>query len=125
MIPSSSQIFLQKPIPDCEIGGKTIGNLAYLLSDIGVLAQPSTKASLSQGTRCSVKYGSEHYHLECLNNVLVVEGIIPTPLGSSVASFYPTKFNPLGEEIFKAWIDSLDQSQFRVVKAPTEITVHE
>jgi hypothetical protein len=115
MIPSLNKIFVQKIIPDCEIGDKTIGNLVYLLSDIGVLAQSST-LTLPQGNIFSVSYGSDHYYLECLDNSLVLGGIIPTPLGSSVASFYRRNVNPLGEEIFKAWIDDLDKSQFRVVK---------
>jgi hypothetical protein len=124
MIPNPSTIFVQKPIPDCEIGDKTIGNLVYLLSDIGILSQSST-LNLPQENIFSVMYGSEHYHLECLSNALVVGGVIPTLLGLSVASFYPRKFNPLGEEIFKTWIDSLDKSQFHVVKLPMEITAHE
>ncbi|AZB71665.1 DUF2806 domain-containing protein [Synechococcus elongatus] len=118
MIPDSEVTLLQKPVPNCELGDTvSIGRLVYLLSDIGVLAESlTTQRSFPQGSKFSVKYHSFHYCIECLSNPLTVEGVILTPLGSSLASFYSRNFNPLGAEIFQAWINSLDRNHFLVTK---------
>jgi hypothetical protein len=117
MIPNLNEAIMQKPIPNCELGDKvSIGNLVYVLGDSGVLSESlTTQLSLPQGHQFSVIYNSHHYHIECFIP-LNLQGLIPTTLGSSIASFYPPNFNSLGEEILQAWIDSLNNNQFLVTK---------
>ena len=118
MIPLLGETFMQKPIPNCELGDQvTIGTLVYILGDIGFLSeQLTTQLSFTQGSEFSVIYDSHHYHIKCSSSPIYVQGIIPTTLGSSIASFYQPNFNSLGEEIFQAWINSLNKNQFLVTK---------
>ncbi len=129
MIPNSApllaQNLTQKPVPNCNLGDNVpIGSLVYLLGSIGVLAELTVQCTFPQGSKFSASYHSNKcYVVECLSQSLTVGGTILTPLGESIASFHPSNFNPLGEEIFKAWVDSLDRNQFLVTEVnSTETT---
>jgi hypothetical protein len=123
VVPLLNEVFTQKMlVPNCELGDQVaIGNLIYMLDDTGVLAASTTTENLPEGLCFFAAYNSHRYHIECSSASLVVRGPILTQLGSAIASLYPKKFNPLGEEIFKAWIDSLNKEQFTVTKVEVEI----
>lgn len=116
MIPKVKGDILNKPIPNSNFGeGIQIGNLVYMLGDIGVLADSlSTKRTFKKGTKFIAKYFAHVYLIECKEQDLSIGGNIPTGIGTSIASFYDQKFNELGKEIFLKWIEGLDKSKINI-----------
>lgn len=126
MIPKVSGDIANKPIPNCILGEEIqIGNLVYMLGDIGVLADSlTTKKTLRKGTKFIVRYFEHVYLIECKEQDLQVGGNIPTGIGNSIASFYEQKFNELGKEIFLKWIDGLDKSKFNITNIAEQGAAH-
>ncbi len=111
MILETNQDFMKRSIPNCELGEKiSISNLLYILGDVGLLASPDTWRNLPQGYRFPVKYNSHNYYVESSSDSISLGGVIPSPLGLSIASLYQPKYNSLGEEIFLSWINGLSKT---------------
>ncbi|APZ92035.1 DUF2806 domain-containing protein [Fuerstiella marisgermanici] len=121
MIPKANDKLFKKPIPECPVGGSDtrIGNLTFQLSDIGVLSNSlMAERQIPQGSRFLARYGSSAFMVNCVGETLSVSGTIPTALGDAVASFYEPRFNPLGLELFTAWIEKLQANdKYNVVPA--------
>lgn len=120
MIPRVRSGIDKKPIPNCPFGNDIeIGNLIYMLEDIGVVADPlSTERTFAKHDEFTACYFSKRYLITCKEQNLNIRGIIPTGLGNAIARFYEQKYNKLGEEIFDEWIGSLNKEQFEVVEVP-------
>lgn len=118
MIPKYTK-FLDRPIPQCALGDNVaIGNLIFQLDEVGLFANTlSSSRTVVKGQRFLASYGSSAVFIDCVGADLSIPGIIPTGLGASLASFYEPKSNPLGKEIFEAWVESLDRTQFPVEEA--------
>lgn len=106
--------FNLRPIPGCQLGPQIgLGHLIYRLQDVDLLADTlTTSKTIPKGSRLFASYGSNSVLIECTTQDLRIHGIIPTAVGMSVASFCDRKFNPLGKEIFDAWLTSLDKTAF-------------
>ncbi len=115
MIPSY-QAFDTKLIPQCAVGEDcSIGNLVYRLDEVGLFADPiSTTRTVANGGQFLAAYNNSQFIIQCTGADLSIGGVIPTSLGTSLASFYRPKPNPLGKEIFDAWIAGLDKSKFSI-----------
>ena len=126
MIPEVSDDIANKPIPNCSLGEEIeIGTLAYMLEDIGVLADSlSTKRTFRKGTKFIAMYFEHVYLIECKEQNLIVGGYIPTGIGTSIASFYEQKFNELGKEIFLKWIEGLDKSKLNITNIAEQGAAH-
>lgn len=120
MIPNH-QPFNDKPIPNCKLGDDTsIGHLVHKLRELGLIADPiKPSRKLGKDNMHTIYYGAKRLTLTCLADDLPIQGVILTDLGLSIATFYEPKTNPLGAEIFEAWIASLDKSKF-VIEAKAE-----
>ena len=113
MIPHH-QSFANRSIPNCSLGENvSIGNLIYQLDEVGLFADAlTTSRTARKDSAFMAGYGSTSFVVRCIGEDLAISGVIPTGLGASLASFYQPKHNPLGKEIFDAWITSLDKTQF-------------
>jgi hypothetical protein len=123
MIPRAREDIMKKPIPNCPVGANTqIGNITYMLEDIGVLADPiSTAKTIQKQTKFFAHYFKNNYLITCKDKPLQIFGDIPTGIGEAIADFYERKYNELGEEIFQAWVDSLDKNNFDIIKVPEPV----
>jgi hypothetical protein len=110
------QDFKDRTIPEWPLFGDVrIGNLVYLLEEVDLFADAlTTRRQFRQGTQFLTTYGTKRFLIECSGAHLLISGVIPTRLGQLLASFYQRRINPLGEEIFAAWIASLDKDKFPV-----------
>jgi hypothetical protein len=113
MIPNH-QAFSSRPIPNCSLGSNiAIGNLIYQLDEVGLFADSlTTTRTVHKDTTFLTGYGSRRFLVQCATSDLSISGVIPTGLGASLASFYTPKENPLGKEIFDAWLTTLDKNNF-------------
>jgi hypothetical protein len=82
----------ERPIPNCILGnGIAIGNLIYILEDVGLFADAlTTTRTLRKGLPFVAAYGSSKFLIEC-NADLAIGGVIPSSIGTSLASFYQPK----------------------------------
>ena len=86
----------------------------YRLEEMGLIANPlATTFNFSKDSRFSAAYDSTRCVVFCTAD-LRIKGVVPTGLGTSVSSFYEQKLNPLGQEIFEAWIARLEKSKFSI-----------
>jgi hypothetical protein len=115
MIPQH-QAYVQRPIPSCFLGDKiAIGHLTFALGDVGLFGDLLTsKRRVEKGRSTSAYYRGQPIVISCADSDLEVTGIIPSSIGATIASFYEPKTNPLGQEIFDAWIKSLDKTKFQI-----------
>lgn len=109
MIPKVNDDFMTRLIPDCPVQGEvSLGNLSFLLGEIGVLGDPlTTKKTVPKGTKFLAQYGSSRVVIECSDRDLKISGTILSSLGKSVSKFYVPRFNSLGLELFTAWVEKL------------------
>lgn len=119
MIPSVGSKISDRKIPNCVFGDKIeIGNLVFMLQDIGVLANPSkTEVSFHKDAKILACYFGKRYIIKCRHDALKIRGITTSTIGQSIACFYQRKYNKLGEEIFQSWIGSLNKDMFEVKEA--------
>ena len=117
IIPDHSK-FESKPIPSCALGEHlTIGNLTFLLSDLGLLGGIGTSAKqFLSGANFSASYGPKIVKVQVLKDVMV-HGIIPTKLGNMIAKLYQAKLNPLGKEIFESWLENLNKKTLNIIES--------
>jgi hypothetical protein len=119
MIPNYDK-FDRRKIPECPLGNDfVIGSLLYRLDEVGLFTDPiTTTRNFQRGNQFLATYGTKRFIVTCTGSDLSVGGAIPTRLGDSIASFYQAKHNPLGQDIFDTWIDSLDKSKFPIQPIP-------
>lgn len=117
LIPDGSIAAIDNIIPgvalETDVG---IGNLMYTLSDIGLVSDPRTTKTFSKGLVAYAEYGTEKHSIKCKDVDLYIKGIIYTPLGNSIASFYDANNIDLGYEILQGWIGSLHKINFEINK---------
>jgi len=109
----------EREIPNCVFGDKTvIGNLIFMLENVGVLADPSTtQISFPKDAKILACYFGKRYIIKCRHDELKIRAITTSRIGQSIACFYQRKYNKLGEEIFQSWIESLNKDKFEVKEA--------
>lgn len=113
MVPNS-QTFLNTPIPFCVLGKMSLGNLTFMLSDLGLIGDPLTsQRSLPENARIIVQYGNRIV-LVAIKQKIEISGIIPTTLGSAIASLYAPIPNLLGQKIFEEWLNGLDKNNIQL-----------
>jgi hypothetical protein len=106
--------FSTRPILGCALEPKdkiSIGHLIYRLQDIGLLADTNNSfMEPSKKDQMIAEYGTIKISIDVSKGNFQIRGVMLTSLGESIASFCERKFNPLGKEIFDAWLNSLKQS---------------
>lgn len=105
-------------IPSCPLGkNPKIGNLTFMLSDLGLLGDFSTSVrTFESGKKFIASYDSEKIEAEFLKDIKI-RGAIPTKLGHKVAKLYTPKRNTLGEEIFKSWLEKASKNQIKILES--------
>lgn len=104
--------FNNRPIPECALGpNKAIGNLIFLLSDLGLFGDVMTsQKQIPEGARVLAQYGHRRV-LITTKKKMVVNGVIPTTLGTAIARLYTPRPNLLGQEIFESWCKRLGETE--------------
>ena len=88
---------------------RTVGHLLYLLGDLGVCADTTAERTISAGWSFEVHYGSDGFLVVAKQSVKIT-GVVLTPLGESLASFYDPVSDITGLNILRDWLDSLTTS---------------
>jgi len=117
------QKFREREVPTSS-GNQSFGSLMYQLGSLGLFGDYlTTQSEISKGSNSLVLYDSTGYAV-APKEPLIVHGIIPSELGTSLARLYRPKPNSLGQEIFDTWIASLDKAKFPISPAPSHV-IHE
>lgn len=100
--------FIDRPVPECALGAnKTIGNLIFMLSDIGLFGDVLTsRKRIPENARLLAQYGHRSALIET-KKAIQLGGVIPTSLGQSIARLYTPQPNLLGQEIFEKWLNGI------------------
>lgn len=106
------QKFNEKPIPNCALGGnKAIGNLVFMLSDLGLIGNVlSSQKQMPGKARFVATYGKK-VTLITTKKEIRVKGVILTMLGETISKLYTPKPNELGLEIYNYWLGTINEAE--------------
>lgn len=118
MIPSGKKNAVTYIVPKCYLGENIIvGQLIFMLQDVGLVADiTTTTRRIDKGGVVTTRYRDEEVLIKNEEFDIMVQGVIFSKLGSSIASFYETKENDLGRKIFHDWVDSLDKNRYELIQ---------
>ena len=107
-------LFGEDIVPNCVLGNKTINQLTFILSDLGLIGEPITsQIILPQNYSFTVQYGHRFLSVENQNK-LFVKGILQTTLGKTITSLYEPSPNLMGQKIMEKWISSLGRETVKI-----------
>lgn len=100
--------FNDEPIPNSALGMKSIGNMTFMLTDLGVIADTLTSQRIfSAKTHMVSSYDNTRNLLFCKKE-FAISGVVPTVLGENIAKLYTPKPNDLGRKIYQYWLDNIN-----------------
>jgi hypothetical protein len=90
-------------IPGCALSKTaTLGNLAYILDDTGLLASKEAHTRAREDTM-TASYGDRTFVIG-VGKGLKIGGVLLSGLGLTLARLHDAKFNQLGSDAFEKWI---------------------
>lgn len=100
----------------------TIGHLLFRLGDIGLVADHLTSSRSLDPEFMSVVYYDEDARIIKPKQQIKIQGVLLTPLGDSIASFYKPEWNSTGKQIFEEWLATLtpDKAELQIAKISDE-----
>lgn len=115
IIPSVASFANQEMLTwESDSGGMTISNALHIVGETGILSDVSNSGlHMKPSLILNFSYGDFSYNIGT-TKYIYLKGAIPTKMGLEIAALYTVKINPLGEEIFKTWIESLNAEIFNI-----------
>jgi len=115
LVPSFAS-FAERPIPTCALGTHLhLGNLLFMVSELSLVGDTLTSQTVVPANSVFLAIYDHRRVQAKTKSEMRISGVILTPLGLTISRLYEPKANPLGQEIFDTWLNSVRGGMIEVL----------